>query len=192
MTAEDVVELYSALLERGVELWLDGGWGIDALLQRQTRAHADLDAIVAFDRVATLGGVLHEQGFALREIWPENNWVPCREAVRLVGRQQASHEVATAFVLSGSRERVVDIHAVRFEDGRGVAAWNSGFVFPATAFAGHGVVGATPVRCLSAETHVQTHAGYVLPEKQVDDLRLLRERFGNATPNLERVYLAGS
>ncbi len=34
VTAEDVVDLYSGLLARGVQLWVDGGWGIDALLER--------------------------------------------------------------------------------------------------------------------------------------------------------------
>jgi lincosamide nucleotidyltransferase A/C/D/E len=44
MTAEDIVELYSGLLARGVQLWVDGGWGIDALAGRQTRPHKDFDA----------------------------------------------------------------------------------------------------------------------------------------------------
>ena len=46
MLAEDVLELYALLLEHGVQIWLDGGWGIDALLERQTRPHKDLDAFV--------------------------------------------------------------------------------------------------------------------------------------------------
>ena len=61
VTAEDVIELYSTLLERGIQLWLDGGWGIDALLQRQTRSHTDLDAIVAFDQLPALGRLLYER-----------------------------------------------------------------------------------------------------------------------------------
>jgi hypothetical protein len=34
---------------RGVQLWVDGGWGIDALLDRQTSSHKNFDAIVAFE-----------------------------------------------------------------------------------------------------------------------------------------------
>ena len=41
MRAEDVVELYALLLEQGVQVWVDGGWGIDALLTEQTRPHKD-------------------------------------------------------------------------------------------------------------------------------------------------------
>ena len=32
MTAEDVVALYGLLEELGIEIWIDGGWGVDALL----------------------------------------------------------------------------------------------------------------------------------------------------------------
>lgn len=32
MTAEDLIDLYSGLLAEGVRIWVDGGWGIDALL----------------------------------------------------------------------------------------------------------------------------------------------------------------
>jgi lincosamide nucleotidyltransferase A/C/D/E len=184
VTAEDVIELYSTLLERGIQLWLDGGWGIDALLQRQTRSHTDLDAIVAFDQLPALGRLLYERGFALKEIWPENRWVACPEAVALVGHQQPASEVATAFVLWDQLQRVVDIHVVRVgDDGRAVPAWNSHFVFTAAAFSGRGVIAKTRVHCLSAETQVRTHAGYVLPEKQVRDLRLLREQFEVGAPD---------
>jgi lincosamide nucleotidyltransferase A/C/D/E len=39
---------------RGVQLWVDGGWGIDALLERQTHSHKDFDAIVAFEDLPAL------------------------------------------------------------------------------------------------------------------------------------------
>lgn len=49
MEAQDVLELYTLLRDHGVQLWLDEGWGFDALLERQTRPHKDLDAFVADD-----------------------------------------------------------------------------------------------------------------------------------------------
>src|SRR5207244_3978400 len=33
MLASDVVEIYAGLEEAGVEIWLDGGWAIDAVLE---------------------------------------------------------------------------------------------------------------------------------------------------------------
>ena len=34
--AEDVISLYKRLLTDGYQVWLTGGWGIDALLGEQT------------------------------------------------------------------------------------------------------------------------------------------------------------
>jgi lincosamide nucleotidyltransferase A/C/D/E len=36
MTAADVIDLYTELQNLGLYLWIDGGWGLDALLGAQT------------------------------------------------------------------------------------------------------------------------------------------------------------
>jgi hypothetical protein len=51
-------------------------------------------------------------------------------------------------------------------------------LFPVEAFEGRGVIEGMPVSCLSAETQMRTHTGYELQQKDVQDLRLLHERFG--------------
>jgi len=66
MTAADVVELVRLLRVHNVDVVLDGGWGVDALLERQTRPHADLDIAIAEDQVATLRRVLDERGFRVQ------------------------------------------------------------------------------------------------------------------------------
>ena len=43
MTAESVLELVEATTKLGAQPCIGGGWGVDALLARQTREHADLD-----------------------------------------------------------------------------------------------------------------------------------------------------
>jgi lincosamide nucleotidyltransferase A/C/D/E len=43
MTAEDVLELVILFEQNGIEVILDGGWAVDALLGVQTRPHEDLD-----------------------------------------------------------------------------------------------------------------------------------------------------
>ncbi|MCU0280566.1 MAG: hypothetical protein MUE66_01775, partial [Acidimicrobiia bacterium] len=53
MTAADVLQVVGLLKGAAVRFWLDGGWGIDALIGRQTREHDDLDlALAAGDRAA--------------------------------------------------------------------------------------------------------------------------------------------
>jgi lincosamide nucleotidyltransferase A/C/D/E len=184
VTAEDVVELYSGLLARGVQLWVDGGWGIDALLGRQTRPHKDFDAMVAFENLPALTRFLSGRGFALKVIWPENRWALCPEPPALIGRERPAVEAATAFVLNDDSGRELDFHVVRFnEHGLGMPAWNSDVIFPPDAFAGEGIVGGTRVRCLSAEVQMSTHTGYALQESDLHDLRLLHDWFGIDYPD---------
>ncbi len=184
MTAEDVVDLYSGLVALGVRLWVDGGWGIDALLGRQTRSHGDLDAIVAFGDLPALTRYLGGRGFALEVIWPENLWAPCPELLPLIGRERPAPEAATAFVLEDGSGRELDIHVVRLDEyGRGTPAWDSGLAFPPEAFAGLGTIGGKRVKCLSAEMQMRTHTGYALQESDVHDLRLLHDRFGIDYPD---------
>ena len=184
VTAAGVGDLYSGLLARGVQLWVDGGWGIDALIERQTRPHKDFDAFVAFEDLPALTGSLSGRGFSLKLIWEENRWTPCPEPPPLVGRERPAVEAPTAFVLKDGSGREIDFHVVRFdEQGRGTPAWDSDLVFPPGAFAGVGNIGGTRVRCLSAEAQMCTHAGYALKESDVHDLRLLHDRFGIDYPD---------
>jgi lincosamide nucleotidyltransferase A/C/D/E len=46
MTSSEVLDLYSSLEILGVEIWIDGGWGVDALLGKQSRPHQDLDIAI--------------------------------------------------------------------------------------------------------------------------------------------------
>ena len=39
----EVLAVLAALSALGCRLWLEGGWGVDALVGHQTRAHRDLD-----------------------------------------------------------------------------------------------------------------------------------------------------
>ncbi len=46
MKENEVLEVLEALDRAGVKTWLVGGWGVDALLERRTRRHRDLDLVV--------------------------------------------------------------------------------------------------------------------------------------------------
>ena len=43
---EDAIEIISYAVDNGIDIWLDGGWGVDALLGTQTRVHNDIDLFV--------------------------------------------------------------------------------------------------------------------------------------------------
>ena len=184
MEAEDVVELYSLLVEHGVQVWVGGGWGIDALLKEQTRPHKDLDAFVQFDDLRTMTDVLAERGFTLKEIWSENRWVSHSLHVQLIGKEEGTdREVATAFVLQHENGQELDFHVLHFDEhGNGIPLWDADFIYSAEALEGRGLIMTTPVRCLSASMQMATHTEYELQRKDLQDLRLLHERFG--TPYL--------
>ena len=183
MRAEDVLELYTLLLEHGVQIWIDGGWGIDALLEQQTRPHKDLDAFVAFDDLPTLTAVLSQRGFVLKEIWSESQWHRHNGHVSLIGTGEATGEVATAFVLKDALRREIDIHVMNVDEhGSPTPAWDSSVSFSPDALHGQGFIAGVPVRCLSAAMHMRTHTGYQLQEKDIQDLRRLHERFGIEYP----------
>ena len=63
MDAPDVLDLYDALEELGVSIWIDGGWGVDALLEKQTRLHQDLDIAIQEKDVSVLRQLLEERGY---------------------------------------------------------------------------------------------------------------------------------
>ena len=158
MTEADVVEVLEWLSEGKIAVWLKGGWGVDALVGEQTRDHEDLDLIVRDDHVSRMSDVLHEHGFRL------------------------SRGDEGGFLLTDERDRVVDLHTVRFDDrGNGhLEGENRGpFEHPAAAFAASAIIAGCRVACLSAEAQMSDHSwGYTPGDTDFRDMRLLHERLG--------------
>ena len=173
--AEDVISIYKCLLNNGIQVWLTGGWGIDALLGEQTRPHKDLDVIMLLDDVVRMRELLGRDDYRLKELWSENRW----------GVDARGFETATAFVLQDSEGREFDAHAMRLDDrGNGIPAWEAeGFIFKRQDLAGEGMIAGFAVQCLTPEIQVLCHKGYELPEKQLSDLELLHEEFGVEYPD---------
>ncbi len=162
MEAAEVVRIVSALEGDGVDVWLDGGWGVDALLEEQVREHDDLDLVVELATAPTLAATLARLGYS-----------------HVAGRTPSS----VVFVDAVGRQ--VDAHPVVFDDaGGGVYRMEDGrdWTYPAEGFAGRGRVRGTAVRCLSPDVQVLVHAGYELAAKDYAELRLLHERFGVTLP----------
>ena len=159
MRAEDVVELVEAWDGAGIDVWLDGGWGVDALLTEQTREHDDLDIVVSVDHLPGLLVLLAKRGFVTIKPWPDS---------------------PEGIVVADATDRRVDIHPLRFEtDGNAVQRIEGGeWTYPSEGFTGRGVVAGRSVPCLSAEVQVLCHAGYELQNDDIHDLSALHERLG--------------
>jgi lincosamide nucleotidyltransferase A/C/D/E len=70
MISSDVIELYKNLDVLGIKIWIDGGFGVNALLEQETRYHKDLDITTQEKDVLKLRRFLKEQGY--KEIRPED------------------------------------------------------------------------------------------------------------------------
>ena len=163
MTCAALLELLRALDASGIEIWLDGGWGVDALLERQTRPHRDLDIFIRVTDVPRLTEVLARRAFLIERGSPPNS-----------------------FVLADGAGLEVDVHAFMFDDaGNGIYRMENGedWIFSAEAFEGWGIVGGMRVRCLSANAQMRAHAqGYQPAEKDFRDMELLSRHFGIVLP----------
>jgi lincosamide nucleotidyltransferase A/C/D/E len=91
MSAANVLLVLECLQEAGVAVWVDGGWGIDALVGRQTRPHDDLDVVIALADASSATAALAGLGFVA-----------------------VIDELPTRFVARDSRGRHIAFHTVIF------------------------------------------------------------------------------
>ena len=112
--ADDVIMVLDMLDGAGVRHWVGGGWGVAALVGRQTREHRDLDLAVDAADLERCWQVLGQLAYAA-----ETDWLPVRMELRAPGA------------------RWVDVHPVQFgADGHGRQPDTDGghFEYPPAAF----------------------------------------------------------
>jgi lincosamide nucleotidyltransferase A/C/D/E len=165
MTPKDAGEILRLLKSRGIEVWVGRGWGVDALLGKQSRPHDDLDLAMRHGDLGRLNEALGAAGFR-----------------RVEGGRPFN------FVMSDSRGREVDVHTVIFDAaGNGLygpqAEGGSGEMWPAASFEGKGMINGESVQCMTAEYQVASHTGYDLGEADFHDVYALHHRFGVALPD---------
>lgn len=154
MRLGEVLAVLVELRQAGCHFWIAGGWGVDALVGRQTRPHRDLDLAVDAEHEAAAVGALGLLGYRV-----ETDWRPVWVELVAPGRGW------------------VDLHPVVF-DGRGhgrqADVYGGCFDCPPEAFT-EGVLERLVVPCLSREQQMRFHRGYVPRAVDLHDLRLLEE-----------------
>lgn len=163
MIPVDVIGLYASLENLGVEIWIDGGWGVDALLGEQTRPHKDLDIAIQQKDIPILRQFLQSQKY--KDI-------------------KSEEARAWNFVLGDENGREVDVHVLVFDEkGNGMyGPPEKGEMYPADSLTGTGKIQGQTVRCISPEWMVKFHSGYQLKEKDFRDVSALCRKFGIALP----------
>ncbi len=157
--APDVIGVIDALDAAGVRVGITGGWGIDALLRRQTRPHRDLDLGLSAGSVDAAIDALAALGYAL---------TVDQRPVRLE--------------LHGLRGRV-DLHPIVWDDaGHGVQIGFDGqtFDYPPGSLDAAGEIDNRSVRCGTPQLQWAFHQGYAPAEHDLRDLAALEAAFPQA------------
>lgn len=158
MTAADAVELVHLMERNGIEVYVDGGWAVDALLETQTRPHEDLDVAVPHKYVPQLRKLLGEKGY---EEVPRDDTRDCN------------------FVLGDNRGHLVDVHSYTIDaGGRNI----QGIAYLPEHLKGCGSIDGHAVRCITPESLVKFHTGYSLEENDYKDVLALCQRFNLPLP----------
>ena len=146
--------MLAALEAAGCTYWLEGGWGVDALVGHQTRPHRDLDVDVDATHEQVALEVLARLGYTI-----ETDWRPNRVELVAPGRGW------------------VDLHPLLMEvDGSArQAALDGGYhVFPSSYFTTGSLDGAA-VPCVSVAAQRAFRQGYELRPVDTHDLAVLAD-----------------
>src|SRR5215472_17684378 len=166
MSAREVVRVVDLLEVQGLQVWLDGGWGVDALVGRQTRKHDDLDIAIVLAEADAVIAVLAGLGY-----------------------QVHADEMPTRLDLRDAQDHRVDLHPLTFDQaGNGLQQLQDGRygTYTAEGLSGRGRVGRRPVRCLSRELQLRFHTGYERDDNDRHDIELLRQLTDDAVSGSRR------
>lgn len=165
MSGDAAVQLMQLFEQHGIEVVVDGGWGIDALLGEQTRPHNDLDIALQHKDLPKLRELLEARGY--KEVPRSDSW-ECN------------------FVMGDNQGHEVDIHSY-IHDAYGKHVF--GVDYPPDALTGSGSIQGYPVKCVPPEWMVKFHSGYELDEDDYHDVSVLCKRFGIALPTEYKRFL---
>jgi lincosamide nucleotidyltransferase A/C/D/E len=164
MPIDEVVRFLEFMDANGIDIVVDGGWGVDALLGKQSRPHLDLDIAVEHRFVEPLRLLLQSRGY--RDI-PRND----------------SHTYN--FVMGDSNGHLIDIHSYEFDKNCQLLC---GIAYPFDSLLGSGTIADRVVRCITPERMVEFHDAYQGDADDRQDVLALCQKFDIAVP---QQYVAG-
>ena len=149
---------------QGIDIWIDGGWGVDALLHRQSRPHKDLDIVLEHRHLARFEQFLVSRGYS---------------------RTKREIERPFNFVLADRGGREIDVHVISLDDnGNGIyGPPENALAYPADSLTGTGAISGSVVRCISPQWMVKFHSGYELTAKDYQDVSAICEKYDIAVPD---------
>ncbi len=165
MPPEAVLDFVKWMNAEGIEIIIDGGWAVDALVGNQTRVHDDLDIAVYHKDVPRIRTLLEGRGYV--EVPRGDSW-ECN------------------FVYGNDQGHLIDIHSCSFDaDGN----HTYGVPYSLDAFSGKGSILEEPVRCIPPKILMEYHTGYPLDENDYHDVKQLARKFGLEIPDEYNEFL---
>jgi lincosamide nucleotidyltransferase A/C/D/E len=157
MPPSTVVTVVQALRDAGISCWLAGGWGVDALVGEQTRAHGDLDVVVDRD----LPNVETRVEAALASI-----------GLLRAGSESSIEPLPRTWVHTDGRGTTVEVLPANLA----APPFNGPTSFQ------EGRVAGAPVPCVSVEVQLRLRSGYRHRARDRRDITLMSRL---RTPDLE-------
>jgi lincosamide nucleotidyltransferase A/C/D/E len=170
-TLEDLIPYLDLFEELELDIWIDGGWGVDALLGEQTRPHEDLDFLIekaSSDRLVT---AIREQGFIDVHTNDHTPW---------------------NFVMGTPDGKNFDFHVLERAADGDYTYGDPDNPIPLTAESIDctGTIAGRSVRCPTPEFLIDSHTGYTIKETDIHDVTLLSEKFDLPLHPEQLAYLA--
>src|SRR5215218_2310816 len=156
MTLSDVMSVIDAARSVGCRFWLEGGWGMEALVGHQTRPHRDVDLDFDADFEDAILAALAELGYVV-----ETDWRPNRVELAAPGSRWVDLHPLVIHADCNARQAALD------------GGWHE---FDKSWFT-TGSLGGEPVPCVSLEAQRLFHSGYELRRVDLLDLAQL-DRLG--------------
>lgn len=150
MNERDTVNFLKIAERLGVNVWIDGGWGVDALVGHETRPHNDIDIFIEKKDAAIFTSMLISNGYRETEM---------------------EYTTGDHTVWCDSCGHIIDLHLFKF--GESGTLYFDNEAYPSDILNGKGLIGGVMVRCLSAEAQLLYHQGYAHDENDMHDVLLL-------------------
>ena len=164
MDKNEVTALLDLFDTHAIEIYIDGGWAVDALLGKQTRVHNDLDIATPHVYVPQIRELLIDRRY--KDFFRDDTR-DCN------------------FVMADNYGHQIDIHSYEGNIIFGVP-------YPFQSLTGKGCINGYKVKCISAEWLVKFHTGYPLDHNDYKDVLALCNHFSIDLPIEYNAFLDSS
>ena len=156
----DAKQILQLAIDAHINVFLDGGWGVDALVGYETRVHNDIDIFVEKNAYHRFIQLIKNNGFY---------------------EVKMEYTTMNHTVWEDAKKRIIDLHCFEYTDDGEILY--DGDCFPAETFSGKGKIAEIEVSCIEPYSQVMFHVGYEFDENDVHDVKLLCKTFHIDIPN---------